>query len=672
YYKYIGSPYDSIYVGGPEAYWAYWNVTELVQEWYFGIYQNEGIMLIANSEIGDWGKIFVSKDDREHEWAAPVLIVCCNKPPNKPTNPFPTNGAVKVKSDVTLKWNCTDSDGDKIVDYHIRIADNPNFNSPLFDKRIGSSVPEFNPAKNGINLTTGTTYYWAVWGFDGHEWTSIPVDPWHFLVGIDPGPFEVSGTFMYQDRPYTINGFNFGEYYEPIRYALVHVIEVDSGTITVIGTCSTDILGQFDFTIDNNIDTGTETPGRDIAVRCYSCSYSDEHDYPQIHASNVKDLNSTVYKIESDIGYNWEGGNLNIGTIKEPSGTESAAFNILDVITSGYKWASDVIFPNNPPQVEVYWPNGANISYYNPNNDSIYILGDTNDPDQYDDGVILHEYGHFLMDQYSYDHSPGGDHSWLQRVDSRLAWSEGWAHFVACVTNNNPENYVDNFFDNNSPKVYGFNIETTEDSFGNQPPINYGKENEGLVAGSLWDISDNMIDGKDTLMMGSEEIWDVFDKYITNSMTCDIEDFWKGWFAYNYGYGAQVWDIFMQHGMNLDTNSPQNVTNLHSPSHTPWIASNNPYVSVAWTHALDAESGIGSYSVAWDKNPLHTPDIQEEFGAINNTTSHRLEDVHLPFGWWFHIRGVDRAGNWGPAEHLGPFLIDTIPPKAELVPESVP
>ncbi|MEW6609899.1 MAG: IPT/TIG domain-containing protein, partial [bacterium] len=42
------------------------------------------------------------------------------------------------------------------------------------------------------------------------------------------------------------------------------------------------------------------------------------------------------------------------------------------------------------------------------------------------------------------------------------------------------------------------------------------------------------------------------------------------------------------------------------------------------------------------------------------------------FGWWFHIRGVDRAGNWGPAEHLGPFLIDTIPPKAELVPESVP
>ncbi|MEW6606910.1 MAG: DNRLRE domain-containing protein, partial [bacterium] len=676
YYNYAAPSYDNIEVGGQYAKYFYWNATELVKKWYDNSYSNYGVMFISTGYLIDNVHCFTSKE--KDITRAPFLYIYCNKLPNKCSNPTPKDKAIKINADVTLTWTCSDPDGDTIKDYCVWFGTESTLTHPMLYGRLGTSTPSFTPSKYGVTLSTGTTYYWKVIGSDGFEWQE-QADIWQFLVGIDTGPFKVSGTFMYQDKPYTINGFNFGEYYEPIRYAQISVFEKNEGGEEEIGSGSTGNLGGFDITIKNNIDSAPETPGRDIFVRCYS--YSSRTDDYRIHAGRVTGTNTFPYEIKSKIQYNWEGGDLSFGTIKEPVGTVAAAFNILDVITDGYEWAAGpgILFPDKPPEVAVFWPDDSeNRSFYRKSDKTIHLTHNAKpeegviNPAEYDDGVILHEYGHFLMDQYSYSHSPGGAHSWLQQVDSRLAWSEGWAHFVACVTNNNPENYVNNYFDNNSPRAYGFNLETTEDSNGNQPPINYGKENEGLVAGTLWDINDNHIDGKDTLMMGSEEIWDVFDKYITNSMTCDIEDFWKGWFAYNYGYGAQVWDIFMQHGMQLDTTSPSKVTNLQSPSHTPWKTSNNPYVSVRWTHALDAESGIASYSVAWDKSPLTTPDTQADVGAINSLISNRLEDVYLPFGWWFHIRGVDRAGNWGPAEHLGPFLIDTIPPKAELVPESVP
>src|SRR4029077_19806398 len=55
-----------------------------------------------------------------------------------------------------------------------------------------------------------------------------------------------------------------------------------------------------------------------------------------------------------------------------------------------------------------------------------------------DDFIILHEYGHYLAFHFSRDDSPGGDHSGNQRLDPRLAFSEGWASYFACAVLDDP------------------------------------------------------------------------------------------------------------------------------------------------------------------------------------------------------------------------------------------
>lgn len=97
-------------------------------------------------------------------------------------------------------------------------------------------------------------------------------------------------------------------------------------------------------------------------------------------------------------------------------------------------------------KVTVYWKMGFNprsyfsndgtmISFYALGTNKLYILGGkngdvkTSDTDHFDDSVILHEYGHFLEDNYGSSASPGGSHNGNFIIDPRLAWSEGWANY---------------------------------------------------------------------------------------------------------------------------------------------------------------------------------------------------------------------------------------------------
>lgn len=140
----------------------------------------------------------------------------------------------------------------------------------------------------------------------------------------------------------------------------------------------------------------------------------------------------------------------------------SGAFNILEQI---YK-ANEYLRSNTacatangisctavtvPDKIQIFWTAGLSpgayynsasspISFFSPTASGqivrgLYILGGVNgdlnctDSDQFDNSVILHEYGHFLEDFYGKSNSPGGSHNGNFIVDPRLAWSEGWANF---------------------------------------------------------------------------------------------------------------------------------------------------------------------------------------------------------------------------------------------------
>ena len=66
--------------------------------------------------------------------------------------------------------------------------------------------------------------------------------------------------------------------------------------------------------------------------------------------------------------------------------------------------------------------------------DAIYILGDeNNDTDEYDRHVLLHEWGHYVEASFSRSDSIGGDHSQDEKLDMRVAMSEGFANAFSAM-----------------------------------------------------------------------------------------------------------------------------------------------------------------------------------------------------------------------------------------------
>ncbi len=127
----------------------------------------------------------------------------------------------------------------------------------------------------------------------------------------------------------------------------------------------------------------------------------------------------------------------------------SGAINIAIQVQKGvtfFKTAGHELTLGSGAEV-VYGP-GATSTQYDPGTDTIYIGSPQGDPDEFDDDVILHEFGHLAMDLMSKDDSNGGDHLFNsgqyrgEDLDLRLAYSEGVATWIACaVVNKN--SYMD-------------------------------------------------------------------------------------------------------------------------------------------------------------------------------------------------------------------------------------
>lgn len=131
------------------------------------------------------------------------------------------------------------------------------------------------------------------------------------------------------------------------------------------------------------------------------------------------------------------------------------AFNIYNSILTTYEYLAQNTTTSNltclNPKLDVYWKVGFNpaqylypssdpatlgtLSYYVRGQNQLFINGGQqgeikiSDTDHFDDSVIIHEFGHHVEDVCGKMDSPGGTHYGLYRIDSRLAWSEGWGNF---------------------------------------------------------------------------------------------------------------------------------------------------------------------------------------------------------------------------------------------------
>jgi len=107
----------------------------------------------------------------------------------------------------------------------------------------------------------------------------------------------------------------------------------------------------------------------------------------------------------------------------------------------------------------------------------------------------------------------------------------------------------------------------------------------------------------------------------------------------------------------VDAVDPAGPSGLLPTTHTVGTLSNATSLTVKWSVATDAHSGLAGYATLVDENPGTVP-----AGALDtpaNATG-KATSFPTPTGtneYWFHVRARDVAGNWGQTQHIGPFVI---------------
>ncbi len=257
-----------------------------------------------------------------------------------------------------------------------------------------------------------------------------------FKTGAGDPTRAVTGTIVYEKRTVdtssydnAIKGFAPNPVLTPVRLAQVQIID-DTGA--EIQRAFTDDSGAFTLylpaltTRARVIVSASADPERySLAVR--DCPPSPTGTYP----AGCTDQEGSVHQWVS----NYFTGPTDLGQIiaTESSGL-GGAFNIFDIMLRGQDFARMNLnrgnYPSTPP-VSVQWRKGfeTTTSYFN--GMQIIIQGVVTDTDEYDDPVLMHEFGHFLEHAFSVSDSPGGSHDGSP-TDPRLAFGEGYGTYVGC------------------------------------------------------------------------------------------------------------------------------------------------------------------------------------------------------------------------------------------------
>ena len=107
---------------------------------------------------------------------------------------------------------------------------------------------------------------------------------------------------------------------------------------------------------------------------------------------------------------------------------------------------------------------------------------------------------------------------------------------------------------------------------------------------------------------------------------------------------------------------------ISSPTHptqTVWFNNNTPTFN--WTTPASGSS-IQGYSYILDQ----TPDTEPDLAADTSGNTRHYDYVVVDGTWYFHVRALDRAGNWGPPSHFRVNIDTTNPPAPALITEGSP
>lgn len=377
------------------------------------------------------------------------------------------------------------------------------------------------------------------------------------------GSLNLSGTIFYEDKPYTATGFTGTTQPKPVRGAIIKVIALDGFATIATGATGND--GTFNFT---NLDNSTRRAGVYLQV----ISKTAESNPSQIELRN----NTADQALLSLISPPYDDSNgpdfTGLSVTATAASGIGGAFNILDVFSTASELVQQEGGPCKPPATTsctppllvAYWEaGGTEGTYFDDQLDAIFILGggdSQGDTDEYDDPVIAHEYGHFVVHHFSKDDSLGGEHFITDHdQDVRLALSEGWGNFFSSAVRKDPL-YVDTA---TKGPTFSFNIEnySSLQATGLNNAAVY-TTSEIAITGVFWDIFDDpsivgtITEPHDTLPLGFAPIWQTFLSF-SNTTPATMESFWLQFETLNPASSGGLQSIMQERKMELFADSTE-------------------------------------------------------------------------------------------------------------------
>ncbi len=333
------------------------------------------------------------------------------------------------------------------------------------------------------------------------------------------GGVTITGTAVYEYRDsgnQAINGTP-----NPIRQAEVQVLDANGGLIQCARTRDN---GTFSFVVPKASTTHR--------VRINSKVYNNTS---QIYVYNDP-VNRQLHFITKNFT---PSAGQDIGTITATAASNSAlkggAFNILDKVYAANEYLinntadcdtyiSQCVPVTSVPAISIFWDKGVNpgeyigsgpLSFYLEGESELYLLGgedgdiDSSDTDHFDNAIIIHEYGHFIVDIFSESDSPRGSHNGRSIIDPRLAWGEAWPDFFQAAVTTVPL-YLDTSgtVDGVASELVRRDLETPDLDV----PSSLGEGNfrEFSIARYLWDVIDTPNDsGTETTTSPFYEMWTI-------------------------------------------------------------------------------------------------------------------------------------------------------------------
>lgn len=308
------------------------------------------------------------------------------------------------------------------------------------------------------------------------------------------GSTIISGKLTYDRVPHTqTSGLDYANSFRsPIRGAVVEAVDA-SGEI--VGQAQSNAQGDYSLTVDRQSEVRLLVKSKlfSDANAKWDFSVTDNTQDNQLYAlqgSLASSGTNAQQTRDLHASHGWTG--------RSYGQTRSAApFAILDSVYSAVETFVEIDPNINFPALELRWSvnnktqlgsrdqGQIGTSAYFPDEDDgvIYLLGEEGrDTDEYDQHVILHEWGHYFEDKLSRSDSIGGLHSLNDRLDARVAFSEGWGNALSAMITGDPI-YKDS---GGTEQASGFSFDINSGNVANP-----GWFNEASIGSILYGIFDS-------------------------------------------------------------------------------------------------------------------------------------------------------------------------------------